>query len=178
MDEEIKKGWNETRFSPSDREYVNEVINGKRRTALQKLACRYRRFSNVGLLMIAWSSLLMFNNILPEGTKVYFSIAFATYFLMCSIMDRWLYQGVSRIDCVSMAVGEVSRLATFYRKRHLQFMIILIPIAIALLGSFIYVMVDNIYFIYGVICGAVIGLAIGIFQFMEFMADYRDVMNK
>lgn len=79
---------------------------------------------------------------------------------------------------MSMAVGEVSRLATFYRKRHLQFMIILIPIAIALLGSFIYVMVDNIYFIYGVICGAVIGLAIGIFQFMEFMADYRDVMNK
>ena len=35
MDEEIKKGWNETRFSPSDREYVNEVINGKRRTAFQ-----------------------------------------------------------------------------------------------------------------------------------------------
>ena len=72
-----------------------------------------------------------------------------------------------------MSVSEVAYNAMFYRKRHLQFMAVLIPMAVALLGFTGYVFSSEIYFPYGMIVGAVCGLIIGIIQFRKFMAEYR-----
>ena len=52
------------------------------------------------------------------------------YCVIASVMDRWLYKGISRIDVATMPVSEVCRLAFYYRKKHFQFMAILIPLAV------------------------------------------------
>ena len=76
-----------------------------------------------------------------------------------------------------MKVEEVLRLTMRYRKRHLQFMLILMPMAVALLiGMGIYLRSDRSV-IYGMIAGALIGLAIGIRYLIEFMRDYRRVLG-
>lgn len=177
MDEEIKKNWNDTKFHSMNDDCAREILNGKRSTALQGLAKRYRWFSNMALIMLIWFPLMMTNRLLPDDTRLYFCIAFAAYFLICSVMDRWLYLGISRIDCATMPVSEVSRLALFYRKRHLQFILILIPLMVALIGALIHTLVDDIYFVVGAVFGGIVGLAIGIRQFMEFMSDYRKVIS-
>lgn len=175
MNDNIKKDWNETKFHSANADCISEIVNGKRRTALQNLSRRYLLFSNIALVMTCWSPFVFSSHIYPDHTKTYISIAFSVLFLICMVMNRWLYLGIRKIDCATMPIAEVSRLALFYRKRHLQFMTVLIPMAIAVIGSLIYSMVGNIYFIWGVILGVIVGLAIGIRQFMDFMSDYHDV---
>ena len=104
-------------------------------------------------------------------------LCFEAYFLLASTMDYWLYRRIRDIDCSVMKVEEVLRLTMRYRKRHLQFMLILMPMAVALLiGMGIYLRSDRSV-IYGMIAGALIGLAIGIRYLIEFMRDYRRVLG-
>lgn len=88
-------------------------------------------------------------------------------------MDDWLCRGIQRIDCATMPVAEVARLSIHYRKRHLQFMCILIPMVIMWIGGVVWIGFGDIYFLAGVILGALTGLALGLMQFHRFMDDYR-----
>lgn len=177
MEEDIKKNWTGTHFRRPCEESLSEVMLDKRRTALQNLAQRYRRFSNVALIMIAWSVCIFFAASFGTEHRLLTSIVFGVYFLVCSIMDYWLYRGVSSIDVAEMSVSEVIRKALFYRKRHLQFMIILIPMAIGILSLVIWQVTGNEYMLMGIAFGAMAGLAIGTRMFLKFMADYRTLTS-
>lgn len=169
--EEIKNSWRDAKFNVNEKEL--ELIMFKRRaTSLERLKTRYKRFSNIAFLMIFWCPLFAFTEpAIPF--KPYLALAFGLFFVTVSMMDRWLYMGVSSIDCATMAVSEVARRAVFYRKRHFQFQIILIPYAIALVGAMIYLSSDNPGFIYGIIFGILVGGCVGWFQFLKFMRDYK-----
>ncbi len=88
-------------------------------------------------------------------------------------MDWWLYYGIGSIDCVRMSVREVSEKAMFYRKRHLQFVMILIPFALILFGWLAYVNSGDIYLLAGMAAGAFFGLAIGLYHLSQFLRDYK-----
>lgn len=175
MKDNIKNDWNNTRFRDVEIGDYECIMEGRRRTALQNLARRYRRFSNLSLVAILWVPVMLLQNIMPDNTVLRgcFAVAMTTYFAVCSVMDRWLYHGVSRIDCVTMSTAEVVRLAMFYRKRHLQFILVLIPLALGIVSFLCFIFKNDPYLWAGLAVGGVTGVAIGYRQFLLFMDDYR-----
>ena len=177
MEEDIRNNWKNTNFQSLTGQQIENIIDGRRRTGLENLAQRYKRFSVISFIFVFWSVMMFFSDLFPKNSKPLLPILFGLYFFIASSIDYWLYQGISGIDCATMNVAEVIRLAYFYRKRHLQSIILLLPYAITIVGLMIYYYNDDVNnnFIYGVVCGALVGLAIGTRQFMKFMADYRKV---
>lgn len=179
--DDLKKDWQNANVSLNQNSNAyDSIINGKRRTALENLAERYRRFSNIALMLILLSFTWIFNpNMFPENhrLRIAVGVSFAIYALIGSIMDRWLYQGIRSIDVVTMPVSEVIHKALFYRKRHLQFIAILLPIVLAIIGVMAWSM-DNLYFRLGILVGFIAGTAIGLRQLMAFLADYRTITSE
>lgn len=175
MENEIKKTWQETRFRQPTQQEIDSVISGERLTALQRLSKRYKRFSVIAAIFIFWSINLVFNPVFPKGSRFILGITFGIGFLICSVMDFYLYRKLQGINVATMNVREVINEALKLRKRHFQFMLFTIPWGIWMLGYIIYCCADNIYMMYGIAAGAVTGLLIGLYQLSEFMADYKRI---
>lgn len=175
MEENTRKEWRDTRFR-AENGNRNSQPGGSRRTTLQNLARRYRLFSCIGLLL-PLNIMLTFTrpDILPQPAGLWLGIAGSVFTLTAASIDDWLCRGIQRIDCATMTVSDVARLAMFYRKRHLQSMCILIPMAMLWVGALAWVGFGDIYFIAGAILGALFGLVIGLMQFRRFMDDYRQL---
>lgn len=146
----------------------------RKRTALDRLRDRYRVFRNVSLLMV-FSSFMLFtrSDLLAKPYDLYLGAAFSAYFLICFLMDLWLWWGISNIDPLTMSVRQVVEKAMFYRKRHLQFIAVLLPLALSLVGFMGYLFSADRYMLVGMIIGAVCGAAIGVIQLKRFMREYR-----
>lgn len=175
MEDNIKKIWQSARVNlVSDDSSLNDIMSGKRKTALESLAKRYRWFSNMALLFLCFIPLNIMNMPIYSDTnsKILFLIIFGSFFLISSIMDRWLYLGIKRIDIVSMSVLEVVEKARYYRKWHIRFIFILLPFALACL-ALLYYLADDIYLRLGMIAGFLFGVAIGVRHLMNFLADYK-----
>lgn len=179
--EDIRKTWQEAGkhlYAPDPTDFES-MYRRKKETALEKLARKYKAFSRLGLIMMVISFCYFTpHSIFPSDMKLWLGISFIVYFGICSLMDYWLYKGVESIDCYTMTVKEVIDKALYYRKKHHQFMIILIPMAIYIVGLMIYAFNGEEYFLYGIICGFLVGAAIGIKQYMEFMAQYKDLTSE
>lgn len=177
----LRKDWQDANVSLNrDLNSYSTIINGKRKTALENLAERYRRFSIIALTLILFSVTWIFNpNMFPDNPRLRIAVgvSFAVYALIGSVMDRWLYLGVRSIDVVAMPVSEVIRKALFYRKRHLQFIAILLPIVLAIIGVMAWSM-DNLYFRLGILIGFLAGTAIGLHHLFAFLADYRAIISE
>lgn len=150
----------------------------KKKTSLDHLRERYRNFWIFSLIM-AFAGFLIFSTgrFIMSNLNLWLGIAYAVYFLTTSLMDYWLWKGLGTIDPLQMSVSEIAGKAMFYRKRHLQFMIILIPMAIALLCFTGYVFSSEMYFLNGMIAGAILGLILGTIQFRRFMSEYRKLSD-
>ncbi|MDE7414678.1 MAG: hypothetical protein K2N05_12935 [Muribaculaceae bacterium] len=177
--EEIKQTWREAaqRISQPTLDEYERMYRNKKETALESLAKRYHRFSMLGFAMVLCSFGWMGCH-LPfetEESKYIVSGVMMIYFGLCAIIDRWLYKGVCSIDCYTMTVSEVIAKAMYYRKKHLQSMVFLIPCAIAVVGLMAYSFKSEKYILYGMAAGAIVGLVIGSFQFREFMDEYRKI---
>lgn len=179
MEENIKRCWKEASF----RETESYDPDNRRYTALQSLTRRYKWFSNFGLLLLILMPLCLFNIFRTNGSEqLWISIATisfaAIYCATASIMDRWLYNGIQSIDITTMSVSEVCRLAYYYRKKHLQFVAILLPMAIMLIGSIAYIFSADKYLLTGLIVGFLLGIALGVRQLLAFLSEYRDITKE
>lgn len=175
--ENIKKTWHEigNRLqTPNDSE-IETIRMQKKGTALEQLVNKYKRFSIFGLVMIAvslnWFSL---GERMGMGNEKYLlTLIYAVYFATSSCIDYWLYRGVRTIDCYTMSVSEVMEKAMYYKKKHLQSIIIMIPFMLIVLGYSVYCCVDNEYFLFGMAFGAILGGVIGYRQYIDFMQQYK-----
>ena len=171
--EEIKKTWEEASrkfYRPTPEEFEN-MYREKKETALERLAAKYRRFSTMSLVMTILSCFWMFSPapFSSEDKKYVLSIVLMAYFATCSSVDFWLYRGVSSINCFEMSVSDVISRALYYRKKHLQSMMYLIPFAMLVFGAMIYAFDADRYLIYGMVGGLIVGILIGYRKFREFM---------
>ncbi len=176
----LRKDWQDANVAiPRDSNSYESIINGKRKTALQSLAQRYRWFSNMGLLFLLMVPLNLLNlHLFPDlKMKTAILIWFASFFLICSVMDRWLYHGIKQIDVLTMSVSEVIEKALYYRKWHIRFIFILLPLALGCLGLMAYA-IDDIYVRLGMLAGFLAGVALGIRQLLNFLADYRAITSE
>lgn len=179
--EELEKAWL-VLSDRIDRLEKNEldrdrVFGMKRKTALENLASRYRRFSTIAFILILPGMMSFLNPVFHADMKWWVAGFFAVYMALAGCMDYWLYKGVSAIDVTSMPVMEVYGRCRFYRRRHHQFMLVLIPLACAFIALTCYVFRFDDYFIAGVIAGGVVGLILGTVQYFRFMSDYKDVIS-
>lgn len=175
MEEEIKKCWQETSFR------TVEPTGGspRRKTALQALIARYRRFSYLSLICVL-GLMPCFVHFLGQWTEtkgwtVYGLDAFmGVYFILACIMDRWLANGLSSINIAEMPVAEVCGRIFYYRKKHLQFMAVLIPMAVVFIGWLAWICAKDTSILMGMIVGAVAGGCLGYNAFCHFMKEYRE----
>lgn len=178
MENSVKKDWRDTRVNiKTDAETLDSIMQGKKKSALQNLAQRYQTFWRLEIVALCLCVPAIFQVMSQEFSmkgSIWLTIGFAVMFILSSVMDRWLYNRIGELDLTAMTVTEVARKAALYRKRHLQFVAILLPIAIILLCAMAS-MSGNVYLISGMATGGVIGFALGIGQLMKFLRDYRSL---
>ena len=177
--EELKKTWISMGeiLGMNHPENSVESLNDKK-TALDRLRTRYKSFQVVSIIMIVASFMILSGALIEDSNlKFFLGISYLVYFLTGFSMDYWLWKGLGTINPVTMNVSQVARKSMFYRKRHLQFITILMPMAIAIIGFTGYIFSENEYFIKGIIAGVIFGLIIGSFQLYRFMAEYRKLME-
>lgn len=173
MEERIKKNWQETHFNANDNpEQLQSIMEGRRRTALEDLARRYRVFSILCFMMAAISIGWGFSPLFGEMSHIV-SLALVAFFLLCGSIDDWFCRGIQSIDVATMSVAEVASKALCYKKRHLQAIAVLAPLAICIVGLMAYALSGDKTLWYGMIAGGMLGLTIGLLQLRRFIDDYR-----
>lgn len=177
MEQEIKDCWRSARFSNTTDNYTHHRL-----TTLQWLIRRYKRFSRIALIMAGCSPLYFFILLRDNTTASMWQITYVTvfmmiYFITVSIMDCWLARGLSSINIMEGTVSEVCHRAFFYRKRHFQFIAVLIPMCLIILGLLAWLFSDNIYILNGMVSGAIIGFVVAIIALRRFMKEYKDLTN-
>lgn len=177
--EEIKQTWQQAAcrmFVPGPDDLVR-IYRQRKETALERLARKYRSFSIMSLVMTFVSLLWLFSVSLEikESMRGPLTIVMMIYFATCSLLDYRLYKGVSGIDCYTMSVEEVINKALYYRKKHIECIIFLIPFVIVVIAAMVYAFGADTYIIYGMVAGFVGGLAIGIRHYIDFMSQYKKI---
>lgn len=176
----MKMAWRDTTRSlnsSSTDETLEKIRIGKQSTSLDRLGARYFRFVMLGACCSILSLSFMLVPWPTPYNPVWLSLAFMVYFLTCAVMDFWLYRGVGSIDCLRMPVSEVIKKALYYRKRHLQFVLILLPMVFGVIFLLAFYYNFERPILLGMIIGGAVGFAIGLYQLREFMTDYRRIVN-
>lgn len=137
-------------------------------TRLDKLASRYKKFYILGFI---WSVIVM----CCYASLGWFCFLFSAFMLLSAFIDVYMYKQVRSIDVLSMPVADVIAKSMLLRRRHLQFVCVLLPLAFALIGMFVWFYCENVYILYGIIAGVVLGLPIGLYHLREFMRDYKEM---
>lgn len=171
--EDLRNIWKDTIRNGGEGGFSGrDLINLSRRTSLDRLLKYYRRFMLISFAMIAVSASFFRMDFFIGNWNVWLGTLFMLYFFVVGCMDLWLYLHVSVIDIYRMPVREVASIAIKCRRRHHQFMIGLIPFAIAA----VYVLIcasKKESVIIGAVIGGIIGGLIGYRKYREIMQDYR-----
>lgn len=185
-EQEMREAWNElsqrvsrleSLLSSTLTNNLERALSPRAQTALDSLAKKYLRFAIVGAVMVICSIPYSQLDVIRADVRLPLCIGMMIYFGLCSVMDLGLYHKVKEIDISRMSVVEVSDRALKCRRRHLQSMAVLIPIAAVLVCGIIYALGADKYAVYGAIGGAAIGLAFGYTIFRRMMSDYKVLKN-
>ncbi|MBD5356751.1 MAG: hypothetical protein HDR88_07080 [Bacteroides sp.] len=174
-EQELKDAWKRdgSRLNMTT-DMATRMIYNQKTTALERLAERYKRFSILGIVFAILGFLTGLNpHILDVKYRMVYIIWYCGLMLACAVIDRYLYMKVSGINVYTMPTAEVIKRAIQCRRLHLRSMCFLIPIALGFIGFIIWIFSDEEYVVYGIGCGFIIGLTIGLFKLAEFMRDYR-----
>ena len=153
---------------------LRQVKNNKYESAQEKLVKKYIKFIVIEIIMIFYIVIyICFAPNLVEKYKLVTLIYWCVFFLIEVCLDYYLMQNIKNMDIYNSSVNQISRFAARNWKIHKIAIITGLPIAfgaIILLG----LMMDaNIYTIYGMIAGGVLGAMIGFYQLMKFMNYYK-----
>ncbi len=168
-EQKIKQDWEKTKATLGNTADDN-VPNTQRKTALDKLIARYRSFVRLECLCIILIPAIYW---FFSDNGIFLPIYAAAFFLIAALVDYWLARKLSTIDIQRMAVTAVVRTALDCRKRHLQSMILLIPLGVGFIAAMAYAALNETSILIGMAAGFVVGLAAGIREFRAFMRDYR-----
>lgn len=174
----LKKNWESSNAALEGRNLPRQTVDVRRKTTLQRLASRYRRMAFLSLVCLSWIMPLYFR--LSEenpDTPLFYPLVMVAFFLIAAGMDYWLCRGIQSIDCATMSVETVLKKVYFYRKRHIQFIFILMPIALLIVYLMLAMFNFEKYALLGAACGFMVGLALGLKILFDFMRDYKQVLN-
>lgn len=176
--EYLKENWESSNAALERGSQSRKNIDPRQKTTLQRLASRYRRMAIVSAVSLCWVMPLYFR--LSEenpDTPLFYPLVMVAFFLITAGMDYWLCRGIQSIDCATMSVETVLKKVYFYRKRHIQFIFILMPIALLIIYLMLAMFNFEKYALLGAACGFMVGLAFGLKILFDFMRDYKQVLN-
>lgn len=174
--EDIEKKWNRldlnlNQLDDSNQKTMDALRLNKLKSAQQRLAGTYRRFSIVALLL---APALLLGQLRFLDWKLL--LGFAVYFLVASCMDFYLYRGIKGMNLNEMGVDAVAEKARHYKKVHHCCQIVLISMCVPLLAGMFMSQTEE-YFRWGILCGLVIGVAIGLSLYIKMMKNYKDMIK-
>lgn len=174
----LKENWERSNAALERGNVQRKTVDVHRKTTLQRLASRYRRTAILSLVCLSWI-MPLYSRLSEDnpGLSLFYPLVMAAFFLIAAGMDYWLYRGVQGIDCASMTVETVLKKVYLYRKRHIQFIFILMPIALVVIYLMLAMFNFEKYTLLGAACGFMVGLAVGLKILFDFMRDYKQVLN-
>lgn len=155
-----------------------QILYNGRKTALMRLADRYTKFYRISLVFTVITPCMFAGTVRYGGSMPYIWLAFTLYFLTAAVIDWHLSRKVAGIRVDAMPTSEVIRRAMGCRKLHLQSMMFLLPFAIAVITLLAWSMDFETYFVISLLAGFVVGVVIGVMQFIDFMRDYRSIRSE
>ena len=171
MENQLRKSWLAVRQEMTLNAPVDVPSTG-RKTILQKLIARYRTFVIIEALNLIYIPLLLLK-LLPEH-DIWQWILMALYEV---IMLVSLITDLGKINVEQMSVYEVIKRCALARKRHLQFLFVMLPFSVITIALTAYVFSDDIYIVIGIITGTLIGMCVAIKFLRQFLRDYKALMH-
>ena len=169
----MKANWQSARHSITPGS--GTVPDDSRKTYLQRLSHKYNRIRIFSLIFMILGPMILYY----EGvTSVWLLASYAILLGVGSIVDHYLSLSIRAIDPSLMSVTEVMRRILNCRKIHLRWVVIVLPIVIFWCAALAYVMQANIYFVYGICAGGIVGLVIGVHVLLRFLHDYRAALRE
>lgn len=177
-EEDLKQEWQQSAVGcnavdPRKREFI---IEGRRVTALDRLARRYKRFVYMELICTLFLPVSNYFTLsetgggwLPQALAAWMAL----FFLIAAAMDWILARKVESIDVLTMPANEVITRAMKCKELHIKCIFILLPFVALYLAGLVWLLLENLYLIIAVGVGLVVGLAIGLHELANFMNDYR-----
>ncbi|MDE7136507.1 MAG: hypothetical protein K2N91_07725 [Muribaculaceae bacterium] len=172
--DDIQKQWSELnrRINKID-DKLSRMSIEKNNTALDWLANKYKWMA---IFVAPIGILTMILGIELFGTWI--CVSYCLYFLIADMMDLYLYRKVKKIDPTTMSISEVSHMAQLCRRRHHQFQLILIPLAIALVSALVYHNLNDANIVISMAIGAGLGLLLGTILYLRMMKRYRILIDQ
>lgn len=165
------------RLSSLEREnkkLMYKVIHDKYHTTKEKLEKKYCAFIFVGSITIVFITLFLIGDpLVNDRYRIPTMIYWIIFFLMEISFDVYLLLQIRKIDIYTATISEVSHSASRNWRLHKIGIIIGLPMAIGAAILFALALNANIFIIYGMITGGVIGLSIGLYQLFKFKTYYK-----
>lgn len=167
-----------TSVEEENRKLMLYIQRNNYKTAKDKLIIKYRRFIIVEILMVFVVILFLTeeNNVVEKyrwPTIIYWIL----YFIAELIFDFYLLYKVKDIDVINDTVHSIYVKAKRNWKIHKIGIICGLPFAFGLVVLYSLYLGVNRFIVYGIICGAILGLMIGIYNLRKFSLYYRDLQQ-
>lgn len=176
--EDLKKKWAHLRnfqSAPVNADLLNDIIYNRLTTTIDRLTARYRRITILGFVMALMMVLMYFSGSGHSVFSGYIPLEFAGYFLLCSLIDGYLWCNANRLDLNTMPIEEIATCTRRLRLVHLLSMVIIIPFAVVILIQLFGT--ANFYTRLGMIAGGTVGLAVGLNLLFQTLRDYRTLTH-
>lgn len=168
--EEMKSQWQEGKDALRS---AGTLPDRRRKTSLARLADRYFRMASMALIAGSCALLPLYR---IGGLGL--ALAYLGLMLTAAAIDFSFYRAVCAIRPARMSVDEVYRRTLTLRRRHLQSIALLLPMALTWVLFFVWANCDDRYMMYGVATGGVVGLVCGLNVLRRFLSDYRDALEE
>ena len=182
--EDMKKMWDDLneRLSHLEKEnkiLARKVMEPKFKSVREKLIRKYGMFIILAIVMILYSiGAILFNPLVSDKYRIITFICWVVFFFFEGSLDFYLRQRVQDIDIYNSNLTEISRMALQNWKIHKLAVIIGLPMAIVVVILYGFAIQPNIFVIYGMVAGGVVGLIIGSFHLRKFYQYYKFMQSE
>ncbi len=171
--EQMRKAWIEMgkaldmqtpHFDPDNMNKMN--------TDLDKLRTRYMKGRDLSIVSaVIFPILLLCVPSLNDEHRLSLAITFAVLALGNAYVLHWFWKGIGKINPLTMSITQISSMAKHYKKCHLLYNLIALPITILFLGYFLFAANRSEDIVIEIIIGGIGGL----YGLWKYLNDYRQL---
>ncbi|MCH5240107.1 MAG: hypothetical protein J1F38_07780 [Muribaculaceae bacterium] len=162
-----------------NRKLARKVINQNFKSTQEKLVRKYSIFIALSLIMVLYMPLFVcFSPFLVEKYKLATIIYWVLFFLLEAGVDIYLRYRISNIDIYKSSISDIAKLAAQNWRIHKIGILIGVPLAFGAVILFGLLLDANIFLIYGMIVGGVIGFIVGLSQLKKFYENYKFLQSQ
>ncbi|MCH5233007.1 MAG: hypothetical protein J1E78_05140 [Muribaculaceae bacterium] len=176
---EIRQIWQEmdrrlSKLEIENKKIMQTVMKSTYSSAKEKLLNKYLRFIIIECVMITFMNLFfIFNPLIVDKYRILAITYWDIFFLLEVSLDIYLFYQTKDINIYTSTITEITKKASMNWKIHKIGVLAGLPLSFV--GIFIMALSLNAYeyILYGMAVGGVLGLIIGVIQFLKFRSNYK-----